>query len=135
MLITVKVEERHVAGGCRVSPWNCPVARAVAEHVAENVLVAVTGESIAFYPPEARDPDGSQRTAVTAHHRVATPGLRRIVVEFDNHAFMEPFSFDVEVPDELLRPAADFVLPTPQPTEYREPVRTEPNRREVSENR
>ena len=94
--IVVNVTAQDIARGVKHDPCWCPVARAIRRHIQRAVLVDVGPEQLDFY-----DNDG-----YLVYPRATLPSEAATWVdEFDTGFPVQPFSFEVLVPAQVVRHA------------------------------
>jgi len=94
MVITVKITECHIATGLRRSSSCCPVALAVKSLLKQECFVSVHSKSVGFY-------DTVSQPVVSV-----LPGqAHEFILAFDENMEVEPFSFDLEIPDNMIKAA------------------------------
>jgi hypothetical protein len=93
--LTVRVDDDHIAGGCRHDPGTCPIARAVAELLASGFTVGVTHARIAVY-------DSRGLLAATCP---LPAWVGDFISRFDNTGDGDPFEFPITLPAAVLAPA------------------------------
>jgi hypothetical protein len=87
---TINVTQEHIDKGKKISCSNCPVALAIGERV--------TTESVYVHPRFIYL--GKLMT-----ERDLPKEAQRFIRRFDGEKEVEPFSFDLDIPDELLAEA------------------------------
>ena len=102
MVVTIDVTGEDILAGCRYVSDNCPVARAVQRHVRSDILVSIY--DIACFQRLRKDgkPDRHYRN-VTVECPAYPPKAYLWVKAFDAGALVEPFTFDLDIPDEFIK--------------------------------
>lgn len=94
--VTVEVTRDRIAAGVPGQCDVCPIALAVMAVVAEGVSVSVGDDTIDLSLPGEDEP-----------HSILTPDdAERFIADFDSSQPVAPFTFDLDIPDRYLAPAA-----------------------------
>jgi hypothetical protein len=89
MLVKINVTQEMIDQGCRGGIRTCPVARAIKAVVYTYLYVTVSGYE--FFIGKSPDADNYEGTI--------PDDIADKIFGFDNYSVMEPFSFDLEIPD------------------------------------
>jgi hypothetical protein len=89
----INVTEEHIANGCRNSHCGCPVALAVGEVITNKARVSV-GTSVW----SLRDKDRN-----VLHKGDLPLDARNRICAFDHNHKMDTFTFELDIPKELLK--------------------------------
>lgn len=92
-----KVEKKHIVAGkdCQLSRLDCPVAMAVNEQLVDGYFALVSENSI-----EIRQITSENEYVLG---RWNSKELKRRIVEFDQRWNVEPFEFELDVPERYVR--------------------------------
>lgn len=91
MKIKIEVTQKHIDNGKSEDCYSCPIALAVSEHLHEYVEAHVMHGSVSFLPITGRD------TVTKLPFEV-----RDFINEFDEGGEVEPFSFELFIPNRHL---------------------------------
>jgi hypothetical protein len=102
MLTTVNVTRKNInEAGC--SSTRCPVARAIRPLMRSDVYFYVYSTRC-----EVEDASGNNQSSMSMPKEV-----RRFIKSFDNNEDVQPFTFQIDIPDHLLRVAPNGAEETP----------------------
>lgn len=93
MKVTIEVTAEDIANGRQRSPGNCPVALAGKRVLPDGSYFAVCPEYVHYVSPE-------DRVEFVNVCRVEFPSwVGQTIKGYDDTGKMEPFSFDLDIPD------------------------------------
>jgi hypothetical protein len=96
MICIIKVTQKHIDNGIPCRSGECPIALAMQEFFPKYNIWASYGW-IRFWPLDIIYP----KQDVLLAEIVTPPIVGRFIGQFDGNNSVEPFSFQLEVPDEL----------------------------------
>lgn len=98
IMVKVPVTQEHIDKGLRQDCARCPAAVGLTAVLKEGVGVAITNTSVRWWAPHGRP-----ARSYDSGRADTPPSVQKFIWAFDKGRKVEPFTFSVELPQEILK--------------------------------